>query len=185
MNHENSRWKGCVLGMIGGVAGTLAMNYYQEVTKALRQALQPDSPKQPSGPASQKLWSLVGQQHKEGESATEAVGRILYRTATGEEPKTEETRKTLSTLVHWGYGTEMGGWYGFFRPDADGLDIVGGLAFGAVLWAAGDELGVPLLGLSKAPGAYPKSIHAETLGAHLAYGAVTAAATRVLLKVVP
>jgi hypothetical protein len=46
-----------------------------------------------------------------------------------------------------------------------------------------DELAMPLLGLTDGPTAYPAELHAHGLAAHLAYGAATALATQLLLRV--
>lgn len=126
--------------------------------------------------------SVVGQQSREDEPATESVGRIAYETVTGDEPE-EDTRQKLGQAVHWGYGILMGGVYGALRPEADAPDLAAGLGYGTALWVLGDELMVPLLGLSEGPTAHSIPDHAMALGAHLAYGATTATATQALRRV--
>jgi hypothetical protein len=128
-----------------------------------------------------KSISLVGQQHREEESATAAVGRLAYTALKRKEPD-PETKSTLSQMVHWGYGMDMGMLYGVTRGPVSGIDAAGGLAFGAGLWFAGDELAVPLLGLAESPLSYPPSVHLRALGAHLLYGLVTAATFQTLSR---
>lgn len=167
-----------LFGIAGGMAGLAAMRLYWRAATVLRgedpRGLTAEGP-----PRALDEVSVVGRQHQEGESSTAAVGRKAYEEATGEEP--DRAQKTwLSYGVHWSYGLLMAGGYGALRGRQDGLDVPGGLAFGTGLWLLGDELVVPLLGLAEGPTAYPAAQHAHRLGAHLAYGAATAAAAQVL-----
>lgn len=116
----------------------------------------------------------AGQHHTEGESSTAAMGREAYEAVTGEEPS-DEAKSEISYTVHWSYGTAAGALYGVLRGARADADLSGGLAFGTALWLLGDELMVPLLGLSKGATAYPPAQHAHRLGAHLAYGLAAAA----------
>lgn len=168
--------KNVAFGAVGGVVGTAAMQLYWNAATALA-GEDPRSWTKEDAPHTLDEMALAGQHHEEGESSTAAVGRTTYEVATGEEPP-EETKTALSQTVHWGYGTTMGGVYGALRGQRDGLDTSGGLAFGTALWALGDELMVPLLGLSKGPTAFPLAQHLHRLGAHLAYGLAAAAATQ-------
>ncbi len=168
-------WKRYLIGVAGGLAGTAAMSLYMKGIKSLHN---PQQNKQASAPSEHDV-SVIGRQHQNGESATAAIGRILYKTVKGREPD-EQTKNKLSSFVHWGYGTDMGAAYALLRGRKTHLDWAGGLAYGAALWFAGDEIAVPLLGLAEGPKGYPKSLHAETLGAHLVYGVATAAATQLL-----
>ena len=70
--------------------------------------------------------------------------------------------------------TVRGGSPGIPRPLRDGA------LYGAALWLFGDELAVPLLGLSDKPTAYHPARHAHSLAQHLGYGFALAAATRFL-----
>ncbi len=178
MARNNAWWKRYLLGLAAGAAGTAAMDLYQKAMKKVSNG-QPAS----SEPKEHDI-SLTGRKHEPGESATAAIGRLAYRKVTGRDPD-GETRTRLSNAVHWGYGIDMGTTYALLRDRRAHLDWAGGLAFGAALWVLGDEIAVPLLGLAEGPKAYPKSLHAETLGAHLVYGITTAAATQLLERVVP
>ena len=182
---SNNRWRGAALGVAGGLVGLLAMRVYQQhLAPALSDAVS-DNSRQQEEQQEQPLDSIavVGEHHKEDESSTAALGRILYQSLTGEEPQSDELKTTLSYLVHWGFGTLQGGVYGALREDAEFPDLAGGVAFGAALWLFNDELLVPLLGLQDGPTAAPPVQHVNRLGAHLAYGSVTAATTQLLLEV--
>jgi hypothetical protein len=173
-NGNQSIWKGYLAGMAGGAAGVLAMDAYNRLTTRLGAPSMMQPPKQ-----GEHDMSLAGRQYREGESATAALGRMLYRKVRGREPD-EATKAKLSYGIHWSYGMDMAGIYGMVRGCGRIADIPAGLAFGAALWALGDMVGVPLLGLSEGPKAYPKTFHAETLGAHLAYGVAAAVTTQLV-----
>lgn len=169
-----------VMGVFGSLLGLVLMRLYRQwiapqVRKA--QSEQADEAEAVSQPLDD--ISIAGQQHKQDESSTAALGRILYQWAADDEPA-KETKSTLSYLVHWAYGMSQGGVYGYLRAGADGPDLRGGLLFGAALWFFGDEMMVPLLGLQKGPTAANGPQHFNRLGMHLAYGIGTAAATQAL-----
>ncbi len=58
-----------------------------------------------------------------------------------------------------------------------------GFVLGVGLWAMGDEVTVPVLGLSDGPTAYPLSVHIHSFGTHLAYGAATAVVMQALERI--
>lgn len=174
---KNETWKDVALGAAGGAVGVLAMTLYWKTATAIRGA-DPRSLSREEPDALDEI-GVAGQLHQEGEPSTAAAGRVIHEAATGEEPGAERKRK-LSNAVHWGYGVAMGTAYALLRRRARVPDAEGGLALGAMLWAVGDELAVPLLGLSRGPTAYPVAQHAHRLGAHLAYGLAVAAATQLL-----
>lgn len=162
------------LGLAGGVAGVLAMNLLMKATKRL--VREPD----PLTPRDKRSMSLVGINHEPDESATQAVARITYRKLTGRRPS-QRQKQALGTVIHWGYGLAMAGLYGALRARRlRRPDPLGGALFGAALWVIGDELLVPLLGLSDKPTQFPVSVHAHALAGHLAYGAATGAVTGAL-----
>ncbi len=176
---EASRWVGRVAGLIGGAVGTAAMTYYQKKMAPLMERSRTDG----SGARKREHdVSLIGRKHRTDESSTAALGRIVYQKVTKTEPD-DRTQNRLSNIVHWTYGTAMGGTYGLIRGPKEGVDLSGGLGYGAALWMAGDEAAIPLLGLAEGPKGYPATLHVETLGAHLVYGAVVAATTQLVRRI--
>jgi hypothetical protein len=185
--YEPNRWKGFIIGTAGSIAGLLAMGYYWKAIAAIGEKSSPAKPekrkKRSAEPDGGRLddISLIGQQHRKSESSTDALGRIIYTFITGREPRSKETKKTLSNIVHWSYGMVMGGAYGAARGSAGIRDVVqGGLAFSTALWLFGDELAVPLLGLQAGPTAIEPVQHLHRLGAHLAYGLASTSVTQIL-----
>jgi hypothetical protein len=181
MSHHNP-WKGFVIGAAGSIVGLLAMEYYW---RRIAPILQPeDESEQNSDPYPADLdlddISLIGQQYRDEESSTDAIGRILYTWITGKEPRAKETKTVLSYLVHWVYGMFQGGVYGATHNGASLRLIPYGLTFATGMWLIGDELVVPLLGLQSGPTAAPPVQHLNRLGAHLAYGLGTALTTSLL-----
>lgn len=182
MQRADNRWKGFVLGAVGGAVGVLGMRYYWKGVTALT-GEDPRRKEGRFGPEELDSISLVGKHHREGESSTAAIGRILYEQATGQEPSAE-TKTALSYAVHWAMSMAAGGLYGAVRGRAGIPDIAGGLALGLGLWFLGDEVAQPMLGLTRGPTAYPPELHLHGLAAHLPYGLGTAAATQLLHRII-
>lgn len=184
MNHaRHNPWKGFILGTLGATVGVVAMRSYW---KAIR-AVTGSDPRSQSGnpdPAIFDSISLIGKHHEQGESSTAAMGRNAYRLITGHDPESQETRTTLSYIVHWSYSMLMGGVYGAVRGRASMPDVKGSLALGLGVWLFGDELGTPLLGFASGPTSSPLRLHAHAFAAHIAYGVGTAAATQALHRIV-
>ncbi len=184
MDSQNP-WKGLVLGAVGGAAGTLAMGYYFKAISHLPEVdIEADiRPLTDPLPHSLDNVSLVGTQYKAEEGSTAALGRIIYQALAHQEPDTQETKALLSQLVHWNFGMSMGSLYGMLRGQSSFPDIGGGMLFGSSVWLFGSEMMVPLLGLSPGPAASPVAQHAKEFGAHLVYGAVAAATTQLLQRI--
>ena len=181
MEHHDTpnRWQGLVLGIAGGALGTMAMGGYWKAA----QALTGEDPRTLANEGGSRPFddiSLVGTHHSPEESSTAAMGRIAYEQLAGKPPESEETKSTLSYVVHYGYGSLQGGLYGATRSGAAPPDVPGGLAFGTGMWLFGDELGASLLGLADGPSKFPPKQHLHRLAAHLVYGLTVAATTRVL-----
>ena len=184
---------GLVRGALGSLAGLAAMGLYFKAAQALSNGSGKDSDGAGNGEQESSEdfierhdalddISIVGHKSREDEPATATVGRIGYETVTGHEPD-EERKQKLGQAVHWGYGVLVGGVYGALRSDAETPDLAAGLGYGTALWVIGDEIMVPLLGLSEGPTAHSIPEHATALAAHLAYGAATATATQALKHV--
>lgn len=179
MSAEPNRWRGFVLGVAGGVVGTIAMGGYWRAATALA-GKDPRAETRQDGSHALDAISLVGTHHAPDESSTAAVGRLAYATLAGKPARTAETRATLSYLVHYGYGATQGGFFGALTVDRDGQAGRDGAIFGTGLWLLGDELAMSLLGLADGPGKYPLGQHLHRWGAHLVYGVTTAVTTKLL-----
>ena len=178
MSHDgHNMWKGWTLGLIGGAAGVAAMDAFMSRSGKFFEEWAPaEAPRQHDD------VSLVGRQSHDDESPTAAVGRLLFEKVMGREPRSEETKEFLSTLVHWTYGIKVGGFYGALRRHR-GPDVSGGLAYGAALWAIGDEGAVPLFGLAEGPRGQSPAMHLKSLAGHFVYGLAMATATGLLKNI--
>ena len=124
--------------------------------------------------------SPLGLRHRPDESATDALGRIVYEKIL-RRPPSRRVQQALSWAIHIGYGLALAGVVAAIgRPSRRALGT--GALLGAALWLFGDELAVPLLGLADRPTAYPPARHAQSLLQHLGYGVATVAATRALAR---
>jgi hypothetical protein len=116
--------------------------------------------------------------------ATEALARIACEKLAGRPPD-PRTKKLLAKGIHFVYGLGVAALYGAVRaggrlPRRRARHTVrDGLLLGAALWLVGDELAVPLLGLSDKPTSIPADRHARSLVAHVGFGVATAATTRI------
>jgi uncharacterized membrane protein YagU involved in acid resistance len=166
-------------GLLGGAAGLVAMELVKRVTAPLMRRRAP--PPRAAGAA--RAPSATGRHHGPDESATDALGRIVYENLAGHAPS-PAAKRTLSWAVHIGYGLLAAAIYAAARGGREGGvagAVAGGALFGAGLWLLGDELAAPLLGLSDKPSQYPVASHLQSLAQHLGFGVATAAATRALL----
>jgi hypothetical protein len=168
--------RGLLAGTVGGIAGIAVM-------EGIRRATAPLRPERASKPTdvflTERSIALIGPHHEPGEDAPAAIGRLAYQKLVGR-PPSPKTKSALSWAVHLTYGLLVASLYGAIRSGGVRHAVRDGLAFGASLWLFGDELAVPLLGLSDKPSAYPPISHATSLAQHLGFGIATAAATRTL-----
>jgi putative membrane protein len=166
---QHSKIKGLAAGAIGGLVASWIMGYVHAALGAQQQQQQKsgDGASQPARRQEQQQQ----QQQAEGEDATVKAAVAIAEAVHREIPP--EKKKTAGSLVHYAYGTLVGGLYGMaaeeWRPVREGE----GALFGAGLWLVSDEIAVPALKLSKAPRDYPLKAHAGALVSHLVYGVTT------------
>lgn len=168
-------WVGLAAGLAGGLVGTVAMSQYQALwQKAARKKNEDQDARdarreQPSG--------------QEPEPATVRTAAALSKAILGWE-LTPEQKKIAGPLVHYGFGTKVGGVYGVLAEFSDVVSTPAGLPFGAALWLGADELVIPALGLSQPVTKYPLSTHLYALTAHLVWAATTDGVRRLVRKAV-
>jgi hypothetical protein len=185
-----------VAGAAGGALGLRAMRFYWDVVEQMGDAPTPDagpsprdagpSPRDPErasdAPAALDDIAVRDPFPDTDEPPTARVGRRVYREATGARPSPRQAQQ-MGARVHQGVGLTAGSLYGLLRGSSPVIDPKGGLTYGALMWAVGDELSVPMLGLAQGPTAYPPRQHLHRLGAHVAYGVTMAMTTQVVKRV--
>jgi hypothetical protein len=87
-------------------------------------------------------------------------------------PLSAQQKARGGEVVHYAFGAAWGGLYGLAAGSAPWLDSpLGGLAFGTLVWMAGDNTLLPVFRLAAWPRAYPAKTHAYAWAAHAVYGA--------------
>jgi hypothetical protein len=156
-------WLDILIGVAAGAAGTGLMN---RTMSALTQ-VQPAQDKQ-----IEREKQLDG---ASTEKAAEAITEPL-----GLELRDRQQRKRAGNAVHWAYGMAWGAGYALITRRFGSIPLLSGVVLGTGLWAIGDEILVPALGLAPKAGEFPVTTHAKALGGHLAYGAGVDATYRLL-----
>jgi putative membrane protein len=157
--------KGVVAGVVGGLAGTWAMSHFQGWWSVASHGAEPASA---AGRHDARDW----QEFAEGQNANEiAAQTIASHTIT--RPLTSDELSVGAAAVHYTFGAVMGGLYGGLWEISPRIRQVGGAGFGTAVWAAADEIAVPLLGLSGPTTEHPPERHAHAFASHIVFGVTT------------
>jgi hypothetical protein len=164
---------GAAAGVAGGILGSWMMVRFNHLVGRTDEHPHPEehhradaAPNKTDGtisdtPASVKVASMIG------ETLTD-------------QPLDERDKKIGGSVLHYLFGAVTGGFYGAIAERTPAAASGFGLPFGATVWLAADEIGLPLAGLAKNPARYPASRHAAALGTHLVFGATVEAVRRTL-----
>jgi putative membrane protein len=164
MSHRDQHrfFKGAVAGMIGGLVASWAMNQFQAGVSKIEQAWENSAHRAPQ----------PGSNGSGDEPATAKMARRIACPILGRD-LTDAEMNIAEPLVHYGFGTFAGGFYGVLAECTPIATKGTGSAYATALWLGADEIAVAKLGLSKSPTEYPASVHAQALAAHLVYGLAT------------
>jgi hypothetical protein len=169
--------KGALAGLAGGLAGTWAMNHFQ---RWWSQAVQGAEPQSAAGRHDARDW----QELAEGRNANEIAAQTIARRTIGR-TLNEQELEVGATMVHFAFGGSMGALYGALWEVSPATRQMGGAAFGTAVWAAADEIAVPLLGLSRPTTEHPPERHAHAFASHIVYGVTTEIVRRTVRAVLP
>jgi len=161
---------GAFCGLAGGVAASAVMDVYWKIVKMTLG----DRPEQkPKG-------KNDGQE--EEQPSTQIVADKVSEALTGKEvPKKDKAKAGIG--VHYATGLLFGALFGIAAALRPRLGVLGGLLYGAGIWALLDEVTLRVLDIGPDVDKVPPIEHAQALGAHLVYGSSTAIFTRLLLKI--
>ena len=157
--------KGALAGVVGGLAGTYAMNHFQSWWTRWMHDVQPQSA---AGKHDAREW----QELTEGRNANEMAASTIADHTVGR-PLTRNELKAGAAAVHFAFGAAMGGIYGALWEISPRTRQVGGAGFGTAVWAAADEVALPIVGLSRPSTEHPPERHAHAFAAHIVYGVTT------------
>jgi putative membrane protein len=164
---------GAGAGVVGGILGSWMMVRFNHLVGRTEDHPHPEqhhradaAPNKTDGtisdtPASVKIASAIG-------------------TAVADRPLREHEKQLGGSVLHYLFGAITGGFYGAVAERSPAAAAGFGLPFGATVWLAADEIGLPLAGLADNPATYPASRHAAALGTHLVFGATVEGVRRLL-----
>lgn len=163
--HDSNLAAGIVAGLAGGLAGTWVMNHVQASWSNAFHGYESQSA---PGRHDSRDWQERNEEANANELAAQAIA-----TYTIDRPLSREELKVAAPVVHFAFGAAMGALYGGLLENAPNGHSRGGIgsgaAFGTAVWAAADEIAMPLLGLSRNY-EFPLDAHAQSFVAHLAFG---------------
>ena len=160
---SQARNRAIVAGVLGGLVGTLAMNYAQRVWT---RAVDGEVPKSAGGKHDARDW----QEREEGRNANELAAQAIAKRVVGRSLTNEEL-SVAAPIAHYTFGAAMGGLYGCFVRDRQNR-MTSGLAFGAAVWLIADEIAMPVFQLSAPTTERSVEKHAQSFAAHIVFGTV-------------
>ena len=166
---EASILKGMLAGAVGGLVASWTMNEFQKAWAAAE---------------TQITDGRLGQQgeQKGGEDAQDATMKTADRISELLQGRhlTRDEKKKAGPVVHYAFGAIMGAVYGASVEVNPAANALAGIPFGAILFAAADEVALPALGLSDKPAACPLATHLYGLVSHAVYGVTTETVRRMV-----
>jgi uncharacterized membrane protein YagU involved in acid resistance len=144
--------KGFAAGLLAGLVASCVMNGFQTLWGVLAP---PGRARRPKGEPEDDTTVRTASAISEG----------LFARPLGERQK-----RVAGPVVHYAFGTVVGGLYGATAERIPAVTAGSGLPFGAAFWLVADETAVPLLRLAGPPGRYPLSVHLYALVSHLVFG---------------
>ena len=149
-------------GAIGGIVGTLAMNYAQ---RAWTLAVDGRAPASAADEHDARDWQERDEQQNANELAAQAVA-----TATVRRRLTPGELSIAARVVHFAFGAAVGAAYGAAVQRANPAHRRTGVLLGMTLWLLADEIAMPAIGLSRPTLERPLEMHLQSFAAHIVYG---------------
>ena len=165
--------RGVLAGVAGGLVASWMMNQFMSGPgKKLTEAVQ--TPEENRKQA----------EHADDDDATMKAADAIVSTATGGRHLSREEKETDGPIVHYVFGALMGGVYGGLAEFSPAVRSGFGTSFASALFAGGDLVAVPALGLSGSPAEGNKAALITPYAAHLVYGWTTELVRRVVRRMV-
>ena len=164
---DANMWRGAAAGALGGAVGASAMVLTNHLLGAMGFGEEDRGRRKPHRRANAKPNDADGT--ISDEPASEKAAENITEAVTGHR-LSEDEKKVGGQIAHHAFGVAAGALYGMMAAKAPQLGVAGGLPYGAFVWLAGPEIGLPLAGLSRSPTSYPPARHAASLATHLVFG---------------
>lgn len=110
------------------------------------------------------------------EPATQNMADAFWRAVTGSEVPRDK-KAVAGVAAHYAFGAACGALWGVYAAMRRRSALPEGVLYGVAIWLLGDEIAFRAAKMSPEAEKVPLSEHAQALGAHLVYGAGTAAIT--------
>lgn len=175
LNGGMSRATHILAGIVGGVVGSTAMLVFNHLLAS-------------SGFAAEDLGRHDQQRRRKGKpndtdgtisdepaSITGTAGALEHLTG---RPLSERSRRALGLVGHHAFGAIVGAPYGLLASRRTAITYGAGLPYGAFVWLAAAEVGLPAAGFARHPASYPLSRHLASFGSHLVFGVTLEAVRR-------
>ncbi len=166
-------WRGAAAGALGGIVGSWAMVRFNHLVGGSEEdggshghRRRHASPNDTDG--------TIPDQPASSQTAARASEALLGRSLD------ERERQQVGPLFHYAFGALAGAVYGAIAEREPAATAGGGAPFGAAVWLAAVEIGLPAAGLARNPTTYPLSRHAAALGTHLVFGLTVEGVRRTL-----
>jgi putative membrane protein len=164
--HSASLAKGALAGLLGGLAASFLMNQFMTGVALVtdgrkRRSADPQRTKQLMTARRKRFQEMAD---PTGEVSDSIARRVLDRKLTDRE------RDIAAPVVHYAFGALVGALYGALTEAVPVTRIGKGIPYGVAIWAAGDEVAVPALGLARTPWEQPLEAHAAMFASHVVYG---------------
>jgi putative membrane protein len=164
MSKKKHLVRGVLAGMAGGLVASWVMNEFMAGPgQKLQQAIQSDD--------QNERQAIQGDEP--AEDATMKAADAIVNVATGGDHLSWEGKQRGGPVVHYAFGTLMGGIYGGLAEYCPPVRASFGTAFGSALFTGADLIAVPLLNLGPVPTEQPRSALASPFAAHVVYGITT------------
>jgi len=161
--------RAALAGMLAGTAASAMMDVYWWAMQGVPGA----RPEQQPRPGD----------HTTGrEPATQKIADVVWRSVTGSEVPRDK-KAVAGVAAHYVFGAVCGALWGVYSSLRRRSALLEGMLYGAAIWLFGDEMALRMAKVSPEADKVPLTEHARALGAHLVYGAGTAAITERLAGV--
>lgn len=163
---SNGLLKDVLIGAIGGLIGTVVL---EQITS--------------------KLYEWEGEEAKKKEEQLRAEGdppTILAKRISDQVLRlnlSDKKKEKLAIGIHYAFGAMAGALFGALEPRAPFLSAGLGTMYGSLFWLLGDEIGMPVMGLSKPSQDYPWQTHARAWAAHAGYGVAVVGTYKLVKKI--